>query len=117
MSKILLKFDMLQEQNDEIKNMVETLTKRLTANSDGMMDDINILPPEIEFGLPYSSECSLLEAEKHLCVDNVFYSQMVYYKLELLSHDKYNIFKYIISVVPGEYFKIYWWIRFCFYCK
>jgi len=91
MSKILLKFDMLQEQNDEIKNMMETLTKRLTTNSNGMMDEINIFPPEIEFGLPYSSECSLLDAEKHLCVDSVFYSQMVYHKLQLLNNDKYNI--------------------------
>lgn len=29
--------------------MVETLTKRLAANSNRMMDEINILPPEIEF--------------------------------------------------------------------
>jgi len=85
MSKILLKFDMLQEQNDEIKNMVETLTKRFTANSDRMMGEINILPLEIEFGLPYSSEYNLLDAEKHLCVDSVFYSQMVYYKLQLIN--------------------------------
>jgi len=91
MSKILMKFDMLQEQNDEIKNMVETLTKRLTANSDGIMNEINILPPEIEFGLPYSSECSLLDAEKHMGVDSVFYSQMVFHKLQLLNYVKYNI--------------------------
>lgn len=29
-------------------------SQRITANSNGMMDEINILPPEIDFGLPYS---------------------------------------------------------------
>jgi len=43
----------------------QDIHKSLTANSNGMMDEINILPPE----LPYSLECSLLEAEKHLCID------------------------------------------------
>lgn len=63
-SKLFLKVDMLQEQNDEIKAMIETLTIRFGSNTDGMVDQINILSPEIEFGLPYSSECSILDAEK-----------------------------------------------------
>lgn len=29
-----------------------------------------------------------MEAEKHLCVDSVFYSQMVYHKLQILNNDK-----------------------------
>jgi len=75
LSKITLKIESLQEQNDEIKTMLENfIKKRTNSNSYGSSDDeLN----ELDIGFPLSDEIQLLEIESMMLNDKEFYSKMV----------------------------------------
>ncbi|XP_060856030.1 uncharacterized protein LOC132933769 isoform X1 [Metopolophium dirhodum] len=75
LSKITLKIESLQKQNDEIKTMLENVIKiRTNSNSYGYSDDeLNEL--NIEF--PLSDEIQLLEIESMMLNDKEFYSKMI----------------------------------------
>ncbi|XP_016660122.1 uncharacterized protein LOC100164891 isoform X2 [Acyrthosiphon pisum] len=75
LSKITLKIESLQKQNDEIKTMLENFIKQRTnSNSYGLSDDeLN----ELNIGFPLSDEIQLLEIESMMSNDKEFYSKMV----------------------------------------
>jgi len=75
LSKITLKIESLQEQNYEIKTMLENFIKnRTNSNSYGFSDDeLN----ELNIGFPLSDEIQLLEIESMMLNDKEFYSKMV----------------------------------------
>lgn len=74
-SKMTLKIESLQKQNNEIKTMLENfINKRTNSNSYGFSDDeVN----ELNIGFPLSDEIQLLEIESRMLNDQEFYSKMV----------------------------------------
>ncbi|CAI6358382.1 unnamed protein product [Macrosiphum euphorbiae] len=74
-SKMTLKIESLQKQNNEIKTMLENfINKRTNSNSYGFSDDeVN----ELNIGFPLSDEIQLLEIESRMLNDQEFYSKMI----------------------------------------
>lgn len=71
LSKITLKIESLQEQNEEIKTMLENFMKKPTNSNNNAFSDDEL--NELNIRLPLSDEIIFLEIESMMLSDQEFY--------------------------------------------